>query len=142
MTNDMCGIEPGILRSVPPLQGWNGFMGTGSQGDASQGDALGYRVNAPLARWKIGANGTKSASSQGGTLDRRGAVPLAHLPPVSRPSSAPTAHPLYSPGHRPGNAPVNQSPSPERAKPGCARAQARDPEQTIAGNRAEILEVG
>jgi hypothetical protein len=35
---------------------------------------------------------------------------------------------------------INKSPSPERATFGNAHAQARDLEQTIAGNGAEILE--
>ena len=47
---------------------------------------------------------------------------------------------LISLGQRPRNTATTLFPSPERAKPGNTHAQARDLEQTIAGNVAEILE--
>ena len=46
---------------------------------------------------------------------------------------------LTSPGQRPGNS-ATYLIRPERAKPSCTHRQARDREQTIASNVAEILE--
>ena len=73
------------------------------------------------------------ALTQGVALGCRVDAPLAR-----RTLCAKGAKPI-SPGQRPRNQPTN-TPSPERAKPGRTHVQSRDPEQTIAGNVAEILE--
>ena len=147
MTSDMCGIETtnvkhasarrtadgyrrqptprlgAVARRVPPLQGWNGLVGP-----SSQGDALGWRIIAPLAR--------KTGTARAWVNVTRWLAQFAVLSPVSQPEGLQ----LVSPGQRPGNSAKNNMVSPERATPGNARAQAPDLEQTIAGNVAEILE--
>src|ERR1035437_4552794 len=60
----------------------------------SQGDAQGYRVDAPLARKTLCTNGATLIT----TLRTKGAKPV-------------------SPGHRPGSPAITHIPSPERAKP-------------------------
>ena len=120
MTNAMCGIEFSITRKkahteskmcrvppaprvcrVLPFQGGECFVGA-----LTQGVALGWRVDAPLARRAVRAKGAKA----------------------------------ISPGRRLGNQPT-KAPGPERAKLGRAHAESRTPEQTIAGNVVELLEV-
>ena len=135
MTNDMCGIEAATMRGrppisvsghrVPPLQGGEGLFGP-----SSQGVALGWRVVAPLAR----KTGTARAWAN---VTRSLAQLIVNLPQAI---SQPEGLQLISPGQRPGNSAKNNTASPERATPGNAHAQARDFEQTIAGNGAEILE--
>ncbi len=73
-------------------------------------------------------------SSQGVALGCRVVAPLAR-----KHGCANGAIPV-SPGQRPGNSATNKMISPERATPGGQPAKARDLEQTIAGNVAEILE--
>jgi hypothetical protein len=143
----MCGIEPsnGVstvawrvedgrrretavrlaanARGVLPFQGWKHWLGPGSQGVA-----LGCRVVAPLAQKQAFTNIVAAFARRMG---------LAHKP---RCTGQPVGLQLVSPGQRPGNSTTHKLICPERATPGNARAQARNLEQTIAGNVAEILE--
>jgi len=109
---------------VLPFQGVDG-----SFGPSSQGVALGYRVLAPLARNATGAmvnarrwvNHVRDVHGMCTVLQPEGLQPV-------------------SPGQRPGNSARHKMIRPERATPVPGHAQARDLEQTIAGNVAEILE--
>jgi len=160
MTSDMCGIEPPnmkhpgarhaagvyrrqpmarsgkVARRVPPFQGWDGLMGPGSQGVA-----LGCRVDAPLARQRVRTHWPISAFQPEGLQPISQERCPRHAANGTRTGfSAPTVQPATSPGQRPGNPTTDKIVSPERATPGRAHANARDLEQTIAGNGAEILE--
>ena len=147
-----------VARRVPPFQGWDGLIGPGSQGVA-----LGCRVDAPLARQRVRTHARRIDRERAGDAPLARQMVRTHWPisafqperlqPISleqRPRhavegtrtgfSAPTAQPAISPGQRPGNPTTNKIVSPERATPGRGHAQARDLDQTIAGNVPEILE--
>jgi hypothetical protein len=118
---------------VPPLQGGKGLCGP-----SSQGVALGCRVAAPLARRPTGAMGV----APGGVNHMPGLRTVLQpegLQPVSA-GFQPEGLPLISPGQRPGNSASHKFICPERATPGPGHAQARDLEQTVASDVAEILE--
>jgi hypothetical protein len=144
MTKSMCGTETsnsigaavcgagngrwkGAMRSevsvrrITPLQGGDGCLGPGSQDVA-----LGYRVEAPLAR---------AAAS-----DLVSATVGANC--VRAPLSFPQPEGLLpvSPGQRPGDRAPHKGIPPERVNPGSVPATARSLEQTVADNVAEILE--
>jgi len=80
-----------------------------------------------------GGNGFIGRLSQGVALGWRVVAPLA------RKAGCANGARLISLGLRPRNSAMEKFPSPERATDGTGDAQARDLEQTIAGNVAEIL---
>jgi REP element-mobilizing transposase RayT len=89
------------LEGVPPLQGLGSAVAA-----RPQGVALGYRVNAPLARGN--ARTTSAQISPGHRLG----MTLPFSPPRTK-----GAQPI-SPGQRPGSGCHIDDPSPEGAKPG------------------------
>ena len=145
-----------IARRVPPLQG-----GVGLVGPSSQGVALGCRVAAPLARMPTGAAVALGAVGHmhemwsvlepeelppGSPGSQPEGLPLLspwsrpEEPPLISPKSQPEGPPLVSPGQRPGNSASHNMVCPKGATPGRGHSQARNLEQTIAGNVAEVLE--
>jgi len=82
-----------------------------------------------------GGDGLIGPGPQGVALGCRVVAPLARMDLCAN-----GAKPV-SLGQRPRNTTNHTMICPERATPGHAHAQARDREQTIAGNVAEILEV-
>ena|ERR1035437_7334305 len=99
----------------------------------SQGDALGYRVDAPLARKTLRAKGATPRFPR-----TNGAEPDSSCTNGANPDLLCTkgAKPV-SPGQRPGSPAITHIPSPERAKP---NTEARDLEARIAENVVELLE--
>ena len=142
MTNDMCGIESTTMQTTTRTIVGNvaEIVGTACAG-ASQSWVVGIRV-LPFQ----GGGDLFGASSQGVALGCRVVAPLARnivarrkiigVPAQCRANGAEA----ISPGQRPGNSATHNMICPERATPGCAPIPARDLEQTIAGNVAEILE--
>ena len=118
------------LRRVPPFQGGEDLLGAGSQGVA-----LGYRVIAPLAR-NTGAMRARNTAMR----VRNTAIRARNTETRARGNVCANGAKPVSPGQRPGNSATHKLICPERATPGHVRAPARDLEQTIAGNVAEILE--
>ncbi len=71
-TTDMCGID-----RASQFAGWEGvtpFQGSGVVVRWTQGDALGYGVDAPLARWNPGAKGATLADTSRNHLEGRNQV--------------------------------------------------------------------
>ena len=142
MTSNMCGIEP---TNVKPASGWR--VGGDSRSQSTERVGVVARRVQPLQ----GGDGLFGPSSQGVALGCCLVAPLARKTDATRKTDAMRvigvawvdwcangAKPV-SLGQRPRNRANHNMVCPERATPG-RRAQARDLEQTIARNVAEILE--
>ncbi len=103
------GARPNTRRlSVPPRWGWGCLGAHGPQGDAlrTQGDALGYRVVAPLARRYNHTNGTRIIPGS-----------IVAKPNTLRQRPCPNGAKPCNPGHRPGTTASVHESSPTGPKP-------------------------